>query len=232
MKDFLKVAIHGDNHGSWDRLFDKIDQANITDVTLIGVGDTGIGFKIKEKQLRELELLNNRFKKRNIQYMTIRGNHCDPSYFDGSIKLSNIELLPDYTVRELNGETFLFVGGAISIDRQFRKVGSSYWTDEVFVLKPELIKKCDVLIAHTAPYWVGPFDKQGLEDWCIKDVHLWDECEKERKDLDELVKLCQPSRSYHGHFHTSAWVDFRECFARILDIDEIVEHKQIVQGTF
>jgi Icc-related predicted phosphoesterase len=225
------VAIHGDNHGSWDRLFDKIDQANITDVTLIGVGDTGIGFKIKEKQLRELELLNNRFKKRNIQYMTIRGNHCDPSYFDGSIKLSNIELLPDYTVRELNGETFLFVGGAVSIDRQFRKVGSSYWTDEVFVLKPELVKKCDVLIAHTAPYWIGPFDKKGLSGWMVKDVHLWDDCEKERKDLDELVKLCQPNRSYHGHFHTSAWVDFRDCYARILDIDEIVEHKQISRMT-
>ena len=221
------IYIHGDNHGKWDRLFDLIDRGNITDATLIGVGDVGIGFKIKEKQDRELELLNNRFKKRNIQYITIRGNHDDPSYFDGSVKLSHFELIPDYTLRELNGETFLFVGGAISIDRQFRKVGSSYWTDEVFVLKPELIKKCDVLIAHTAPYWVGPFDKQGLESWCIKDVHLWDECKKERMDADELVKLSQPNRSYHGHFHISAWVDFRDCYARILDIDEIVEHRKI-----
>lgn len=221
------IYIHGDNHGKWDRLFDRIDQGNITDAIMIGVGDAGVGFKIKEKQDREFELLNDRFKKRNIQYMSIRGNHDDPSYFDGSVKLSNFELIPDYTSRELNGETFLFVGGAISIDRQFRKVGSSYWTDEVFVLKPELIKKCDVLISHTAPYWVGPFDKQGLEGWCIKDVHLWDECKKERMDADELVKLAQPSRSYHGHFHISAWVDFRDCYARILDIDEIVEHRKM-----
>jgi Icc-related predicted phosphoesterase len=225
------ILIHGDNHGSWDRLFKKIEDADITDCILIGVGDTGIGFKTNEKQLREIELLNNRFKKRNIQYMSIRGNHDDPTYFFGTVKLSNFELIPDYTYRELNGETFLFVGGAISIDRKMRTLNSTYWRDEVFVLKPELVKKCDVLIAHTAPYWVGPFDKEGLSGWCIKDVHLWDECEKERKDLDELVKLCQPSRSYHGHFHTSAWVDFRECFARILDIDEIVEHKQISRMT-
>jgi len=223
----VPIYIHGDNHGKWDRLFDKIDAANITDAILIGVGDTGIGFKIKEKQLREFEFLNNKFKKRNIQYMTIRGNHCDPSYFDGSVKLSNFELIPDYTLRELNGEIFLFVGGAISIDRKFRKVGSSYWTDETFVLKPELAKECDVLITHTAPYWVGPFDKQSLSSWCVKDVHLWDECRKERMDADELVKLAKPSRSYHGHFHTSAWVDFRDCYARILDIDEIVEHRKI-----
>jgi hypothetical protein len=40
-----------------------------------------------------------------------------------------------------------------------------------------------------------------------------------------LLRLCQPSKSYHGHFHASHWVDFAECYATILDIEEIKEHR-------
>ena len=225
------ILIHGDNHGSWDRLFKKIEDADITDCVLIGVGDTGIGFKTNEKQLREIEFLNNRFKKRNIKYMTIRGNHCDPTYFFGTVKLSNFELIPDYTYRELNGETFLFVGGAISIDRKMRTLNSTYWRDEVFVLKPELVKKCDVLITHSVPTWNGPFSKQGLESWCIKDVHLWDDCKKERRDHNKLLDLCNPKYHYAGHMHMSSIVSNNGRVSRILNIDEIVEHKQISRMT-
>lgn len=226
----MPVCIVGDTHGNWDQIFSRLDQYSITNSYLIHVGDIGLGFVHPNKQNETLKLTNSRFKKRGIKFMGIRGNHDDPSFFRGDYSYSNMDFLPDYTLRELNGEKFLFVGGAISIDRQCRVLGQSYWIDESFVLRTDLAQKCDVLITHSAPYWLGPFDKQGIAGWCEKDKLLWDECYKERLELDELVKLCKPSRLYCGHFHMSSWIDHRECYARILDINEIAEHKPYDNG--
>ena len=218
--------ILGDHHGNYNRVFDKIYKNQIEDCLLIHVGDGGEGFKSRDKELETFNILDEKFSSLGIQYMSIRGNHSDPSYFDGSIDLSHFRLLPDYHTEIINDEKFLFVGGAVSIDRVYRKEGLSYWSDELFVLKPELVEKCDVLITHSAPSWIGDFDKEGISSWCEKDKTLWDLCYKERIEHNELIKLCQPSKSYHGHFHASHWVDFDGCYATILAIEEMKEHRK------
>ena len=218
------ILIHGDNHGQWDRLFRIIDEKAIENCTLISAGDCGIGFKAPHKQEREFELLNDRFKKRNINYLAIRGNHDDPSYFLGQYNYSHFKLLPDYHTEILNGEKFLFVGGAISIDRRYRTLGHSYWSDEAFVLDESKIFECDVLITHSAPTWNGPIDKSGIDNWCQKDPTLWDDCLKERKDISALIKKCKAKKHYCGHFHEYFYIDFEECHSTILAIDHFVEH--------
>lgn len=219
------IYIIGDNHGKYDSLFGKLDQYDIKDCTLIHVGDGGEGFISPEKQLRQFELLNNRFKKRNIHYLSIRGNHSDPAYFKGQIALSNFELLPDYSVRELNGEKFLFVGGAVSIDRVYRKQDISYWSDELFVFDESKAVECDVLITHSSPTYIGPADKEGIAHWCNKDATLWDDCLTERKLHDKLFSVAKPKRSYHGHFHLYTQVEHNGCVSTILDELQIVEHR-------
>jgi len=185
IKNTNSILVVGDNHGEYDALFNKIKSYNMSDCILIHVGDGGEGFLPYEKQLRQFEYLNDFFKKYNIEYLSIRGNHSDPSYFDGSINLSNFKLLPDYTTLTLNDKKFLFVGGAISIDRTIRKEGISYWKDEVFKLDESKIQQCDVLITHSAPTWNGPIEKNGmLASFCQKDPTLWDECMEERKQHD------------------------------------------------
>lgn len=220
------VLMIGDIHGAFNRLKDLIWKKQIENCCLICVGDLGIGFNpSSEGEINKIKELNDFFSKRSIEFLSIAGNHDDPSYFNGSIDLSHFKLLPDYTRIKINGEEFLFVGGAISIDRLWRVPNLSYWHDEPFVLKPDLAGKCDVLVTHSAPYWNGPFDKQGLAIWCEKDSGLWDECHKERMEHDELIKLCQPQKHYCGHFHSSNWTDFRECLSTILSIEEIKEHR-------
>lgn len=219
------VIILGDHHGNYDRIFRLIDEKKIEDCILIHVGDGGEGFKAQYKQEREFELLNSRFKKRNIEYLSIRGNHSDPSYFLGQYKYSNFKLLPDYHTQTINGEKFLFVGGAISIDRQYRTLGHSYWLNEAFVLDESKIVDCDVLITHTPPYWIGPFDKDGLASWCQKDPTLWDDCKKERLEVAELIEKSKAKKHYCGHMHMSSWVDFKDCYSTILAIDEFKEHR-------
>lgn len=220
------VCIVGDTHGSWDQLFHKLDHCEIDNCTLIHVGDIGIGFKSPHKQEREIELLNNRFQKRNINFYGVAGNHDDPAYFQGQINFPHFKLLPDYTYLNINGEIFLFVGGAVSVDRRIRIPNISWWEGEEFVLNlPELIKPCDVLITHLAPTWNGPFDKQGIQSWCEKDPTLWEECKQERLALDELIKLCRPKKHFCGHFHTFAQCEHGGCLSRILDILEIIEYR-------
>jgi len=218
------IYIVGDIHGKWDQLFLKIKASEIRNFILIGVGDLGIGFLNTERQARQFDYINSFFGGKGIDFIGIRGNHDDPAYFDGSINHSNFKLLPDYTSLTLNDREFLFVGGAISIDRKIRKEGVSYWAGEKFILDHSKIKRCDVLITHSAPTWSGPFDKSGISGWCDRDETLWDECLQERKDHDILIKLCGASRHYCGHFHTSSSVDFDGCMSTILDELEVKEY--------
>jgi hypothetical protein len=217
------IYIVGDIHGKWDQLFLKIKASEIRDFILIGVGDLGIGFLDAEKQERQFDYINSFFGGKGIDFIGIRGNHDDPAYFDGRVDRSNFKLLADYTSLSLNDKEFLFVGGAVSIDRKIRKEGISYWKDEKFVLDVSKIKRCDVLVTHSAPTWSGPFDRAGISGWCDRDETLWDECLQERKDHDVLNKLCGASRHYCGHFHTSSSVDLDGCVSIILDELEIKE---------
>lgn len=222
------IYIIGDIHGRFGDLKDIIIKNDIHDCIIICVGDYGIGFNFSyQRELETQKILNEFFKLRNIKFYTIRGNHDDPSYFKCNVRLqyTNLELLEDYTELELNGEKFLFVGGAVSIDRRFRKESIDYWIDEIFKLDLDKVQKCDVLITHSAPTWIGPFDKDGISRWCAKDVTLWDECLKERKEHDQLVNKCNPNRLYCGHFHQTHAVDMNDCYGRILSELEILEHK-------
>jgi UDP-2,3-diacylglucosamine pyrophosphatase LpxH len=222
-----KLFIVGDLHGKFEQLFKLIDQYEINNCYLVSVGDIGIGFKSdKRKELRAIEIYNEFFESRNIDFMGIAGNHdARKLYFNGSVNLSNFRLLPDYHVEFINGEKFLFVGGAISIDRKIRKVNFTYWEDELFVLKPEFAVPCDVLITHSAPFWLGEFTKNGILGWCEKDEYLWRDCVKERDELATLFKLAKPKKAYVGHFHTSLTQKHNGCIAKILNELEIIEHR-------
>lgn len=218
----------GDVHGKFARLRENISNYDIRDCYIMCVGDLGIGFQHPAKgESRACRKLNTFFLSRNIHFISIRGNHDDPYYFNGPgrIQLSNFRLLPDYHVESFNGETFLFVGGAVSIDRLFRVEGVSYWRDEIFVYDESRAVPCDVLVTHSAPYWIGPFDKEGLSGWCERDKTLWDECYKERIEHDLLIQKCGAKKHYCGHFHSYHWVDFRDCYSTILDIDQFKEHR-------
>lgn len=220
------IYIAGDSHGQWDSLFKKIEDYDIKDCILISVGDLGIGFISHDKQMRQFDQLNNRFKKHNIQYMSIRGNHDHKLYFEGidRVVLSHMELLDDYTYKTLNDQKFLFVGGAISVDRTRRTEGVSYWKDEVFVLDESKIEQCDVLVTHSAPTWNWNSTKDNIKWWCDQDPTLWDECRKEREDHDKIIELGKPSKHYCGHMHVSSTAFVGGCHSRILAELEIIQH--------
>lgn len=233
MKSNKPVYLIGDVHGYFSALLDIIENRDLRDCYLICVGDLGIGFKYGHTgEIQGMEYLNSEFAKREIIFMSIRGNHDDPFYWKRNAETKEpivdfpyFKLLPDYTTMDINEEKFLFVGGGISIDRSVRRPGYSYWENEVFVLDESKIVECDVLVTHSGPNWIGPYDKIGIEGWCKRDPKLWDDCKKERDDHNKLYQLAKPKYAYLGHFHRFEAVESNGCYTTILDELQLAEYK-------
>jgi Icc-related predicted phosphoesterase len=238
MSDSIPVYIVGDVHGRFDLLQQEIKRFDIRNCIIICVGDLGLGFHWKTDPKKEQRIhaqQNQWFGRRNIKFYSIRGNHDDPQFFTGKTRIAykNFEMIEDYTTFNINGERFLFIGGAISVDRSgnHRKEGFSYWKDEPLVFKPWLIKECDVLITHSAPTWNGPLSKDGLRefaDWENCDKSLWDECLQERKDISHIVRESKAKMHYCGHFHSYHWVEQCNCYSTILAILQFKEHRMLI----
>jgi len=205
-----KIVYIGDLHGNFDHVRWWLKQGHHKNTTLIQVGDFGVGFKptTEDKTLQEL---NKELGKRESILLVIRGNHDNPSYFDGNHDYEFIKFLPDYTTLEIDGLNHLFIGGAISIDRTLRQSGIDHWVDEGFISDIEKIKPLkdiDVVVTHTAPNFVAPLSFNGIVlHYSQKDATLLSELEIERNLItdifNELKKENKPKYHFYGHFHNS-----------------------------
>ena len=125
MKDntYNSFIVVGDTHGNHKLIIHRIKSLQLTDMTILHVGDFGVGFNDENVDRAELRKLDNVLIEKNCKLIVIRGNHDNPALFDGkwSDSFKNIEMVPDYTIVNVNGDDILMVGGAISIDRGPRK---------------------------------------------------------------------------------------------------------------
>lgn len=241
------ILTSGDWHGEWNTIISVLKDKNIDNCTLIQVGDFGVGFERKTKEIARLKFLNKFLKTKKINLYAIRGNHDDPAYFTGkdeTLKFSNIKLVPDYSIIRIEDRNVLFIGGAISIDRKYnssvtdfygnpwkgRKQGINYWADEGIVFKEDIlrsIKGVDTIITHSSPAFVYPHTKIGAEKWFKNDEGLEEELHRERSSLSDayfILKQNNEIKDWHyGHFHDSHMEEFENTKFRLLDIYEIFE---------
>jgi metallophosphoesterase superfamily enzyme len=94
----------GDIHGNFNGLITKLTQRRIRNENLIQVGDFGLGFRREKDDLLFMDKLNESLIKKGNRLFVIRGNHDNPKFFDGAIQMSNLQLLPDYSVLNLEGK--------------------------------------------------------------------------------------------------------------------------------
>ena len=239
------ILMLGDIHGNFKYLRHLLKEKQVTDCAIIQVGDFGIGFTSDENDRNAMTDLNVFLMERNITMYAIRGNHDNPKCFDGSWKWSNLHLVPDYTVLNLDGKNILLIGGAISIDRQPRivenraaaKYGSRrryYWSDEKVVFNEEFIKNIrgiDILVTHTAPDFCLPSNKFGfgslVDEFAEGDKTLKVELTEEREILADICDLLNENnrieKHYYGHFHTSNTEIIANCEHILLNINELKE---------
>jgi len=118
---FVMGDIHGEFHIAYAR--DSIKHACI-----ILAGDCGFGFH-KFKYYTESMYRNaEKWLERNDNIIIcVRGNHDDPAYYAGKLFYEKrMMCVPDYTVIKGYHHTVLCVGGAVSIDRTYRKTFRPY----------------------------------------------------------------------------------------------------------
>lgn len=219
----------GDHHSNYNDLIRALLRRGLRQCRIIHVGDGEEGYP-GSWDSETPEYLDNAFASLEIEYLSIRGNHSNPHVFDGSINMSNFKLLPDYARMEIDEETWLFVGGAISIDRINRIPGETWWIAEDMILDETRAQPADVLVTHTSPSWTLPprsdlVDYYAAAEADIGTTSLKRELLDEAARHDRLFELVRPRIWYHGHHHRSATLQVDGCTIRQLGIAELVMHQ-------
>ena len=221
------LVVCGDIHGDFNILVNKVCvQYGMKDTVIIVAGDCGFGF-VKKGYYETIAKRNSqRMNAANKWILFVRGNHDNPAYFDGHTFVhKRFMAIPDYSVVKANGHSVLCVGGAVSIDRTFRKklwekklnsilrfghasendafAPNYYWQNEAPVFNPELLKQAltenviDTVVTHTAPSFCELQCKNGLEQWAVEDLELLSDVQQERNTIDELYNNLDKSPVTH-----------------------------------
>lgn len=238
----------GDIHGNFNYLQWYIKQHKLENCTIYQVGDFGIGFTNEFNDMNTLGLLNKFLKERNIQMYAIRGNHDNPKYFDGHLRnyFTNLHLLADYDIIEVDGKKILGVGGAVSVDRrprmreqlEYARNGVErelHWHDEVFVLDEEKLKTIegiDIVVTHTAPDFCNPVNTHGfgylVDQFAKDDPKLYEDLRIERDLVTKMWAILKEKNKIdywlYGHFHNTWTTNFEGINYRLLDINEMFQY--------
>lgn len=227
---YHQVLACGDIHGEFRKLGYLLkERYQITHSLIIVCGDIGMGFHKPNYYANELGHLNKKIKALDNTLIFVRGNHDDPTYFDGQHNCSNIFLVPDYTVLATPENNILCVGGGISIDRRDRILNKNYWADENCKFQPELMGEMyaliDTVCTHSNPNFVYPFSKGGADYWIQRDPTLLEDMNHERSELarlyHELIAQGNPLHQwFNGHYHWSFTQEYQGVNFNTLDIEE------------
>jgi predicted phosphodiesterase len=218
----------GDTHGNFHNILNKMNRYQLSDCNIVHVGDFG-AFDFNISKIKAFDAL---LKLNNIKMFVVRGNHDDPSFFDGRT-IGNITFVADYTVLELDGDRILCIGGAVSVDRVARiEKDLDYHFDEKLNFNQNIledIRDVNVLVTHTAPDICFPSPNYAFSDfiqsYAKNDPTLIDELIEERVNVRKIFEILNKNNKieqhYYGHFHNSYVEEIDGCVHRLLNVDEI-----------
>ena len=183
-------AIIGDLHGDFFTLKRLIEHNPEWESVTIA-GDVGVGFP---------GTFNPPFKPRIPVYF-IRGNHDNPGYIK-QLNWPGFHYIPDGEIRD----GVLYIGGAFSIDYQWRTPGYTWWLDEelskeegdaILKMVHNYTGQIHTVVTHDAPYSLYP--SLGIYDavpsrtaYLLSDLYY-----------NVLSGEKRPSRWIFGHHHKS-----------------------------
>lgn len=231
----VSLGFIGDIHGDFQKLQKLIKPFENT--VFIVVGDCGFGFSnTKEDKIRKMlkSNFNDFLEKRNLYLLFIRGNHDDPGYFtkDKVNFTDRFVLVPDYTFLSINEITILCIGGAVSVDRRFRKVSTDYWYgEEMGYFDNYLVKNIgvNIIAAHTVNKQLLSHYLPPIPDWLRisfdVDKKLKPDTEFENKVCMDILKYYKPQMWIHGHYHVSGRSQYNNTEIISLNCNELYEYR-------
>ena len=199
----MKILICGDTHGDRTNVGCLIDLAILNECERIVIlGDFGY-FEHIPQNPSFVNAISLEAIKANIKIHWIKGNH-DKHEMLNRLYGSNISEIapniiyhPNCSTWDWDGIRFGAMGGAVSIDKESRIIGYTWWEDEEIstsdLYNCEKMGKVDVLLSHDCPL------SGNVEEYCdfkqdaLSLVH--------RKKLQYVVEQTKPDILFHGHFH-------------------------------
>jgi predicted phosphodiesterase len=182
----------GDVHGKYGAYKSILKQHQNT----IQVGDMGVGFRRSQSQAEYMDL-NPYYPNPPYDLMVssgarfIRGNHDNPD-----VCKRHKRWIPDGTVE---GD-MMFVGGAYSIDMQYRTEGLDWWADEELsqsefyqIMDIYEAAKPRVMVTHDCPEFLVGYIHS----------HHFGISTKTGQALDAMFGLHKPEVWVFGHHHKS-----------------------------
>ena len=218
----MNVYLTGDTHGRFERIacFCRDNHTTLGDVLII-LGDAGVNYYLDRRD----EKLKQYIDTMPVTLLCIHGNHEarptaalgyeEAEHFGARVMVQpehpSLLFALDGEVYELAGRSCIAIGGAYSIDKEYRLLrGAAWWPDEQpsAEIKRRVERalasrgwQVDVVLSHTTPLSYEPteaflpFIDQSSVD---TSTERW---------LDEIERKLDYGRWYAGHFHTTKTVD-------------------------
>ena len=210
-----KFYITGDTHGNFNRIdyFCQRFETSKEDILCI-LGDAGINYYLNKKDYMLKQVLQDM----PITFFCIHGNHEErpfnistyitKKWNGGTVyyeeEFPNILFAKDGEIYNINGKSILVIGGAYSVDKEYRLLkGWSWFKDEqpnkeiVKYIEKQITKQrhFDIVLTHTCPikteprHMFLPFIDQSKVD---KTTELL---------LQRIADWITFDNWYFGHFH-------------------------------
>ena len=171
-----KFYITGDTHGNFNRIdyFCQRFETSKEDILCI-LGDAGINYYLNKKDYMLKQVLQDM----PITFFCIHGNHEErpfnistyitKKWNGGTVyyeeEFPNILFAKDGEIYNINGKSILVIGGAYSVDKEYRLLkGWSWFKDEqpnkeiVKYIEKQITKQrhFDIVLTHTCPIKTEP----------------------------------------------------------------------------
>jgi len=211
-----KILMVGDIHGDWESLNQLI--AGTKPNIIIQVGDFGYWPHMDGSSTFSHYCdiwKQNGIENGDCKIFWCDGNHENHDVLDLLVSaygkddpievMNNVFYMPRMSTIKINDEVFLFIGGADSIDKQYRIKGISWWEQETIKQKDIYnLPNIDIVIviSHTCPMvafeHIKPFyGEKKTDPSCIA--------------LQTVFSESNPNMWFFGHFHKENVFDHNEC---------------------
>jgi len=219
------IYITGDTHRDFSRFYGKKFKKD--DMVII-LGDAGINYYLNEEDKK----LKNTLSELGIKFFCVQGNHEERpenidtykeiDMFEGKVFIEseypNIIFAKNGEIYNLDGKSILVVGGAYSVDKDYRLMYGYHWfKDEQLsekekndILKKYSGKNIDIVLSHTCPLKYEP------REVFISGINQSKVDKSMEEFLDKLEESITYKKWYCGHYHTEKIIDKIEfMFGRI-----------------
>lgn len=185
----MSTIFLGDVHGKWTHMNFKLGAELILNPgvkRVVQLGDFGDGFIGRVDYHHKLPFYWIDGNHDNHEFLSIPQNRVNPNPY--------VHYMPRGTVEVLGGRTFLFIGGAYSIDLMMRTQGVDWWPEENITYGQikkilDTVQKADVIVSHDCPNLFQAFPQ------------FKDDPYGNRKLLDILLERYKPDLWFFGHYH-------------------------------